>query len=192
MPGSASGLGKRTGTSRALRPRPTRRPACSPPSTHCPRTDTPIAHRETDRGHGRITTRTIQIPPAGLTATLVPHVGQVWPIERYVSDPAGNPTSAIAALGITHLRSSQAAPAAIATLVRNHWGIESLHWLRDTVYREDDSRATCSGSRVMAGLRILPIGALHLAGRRDIAEATRWAPARNTLRPSSQILGLTP
>jgi hypothetical protein len=42
----------------------------------------------------------------------------------------------------------------------------------------------------MAGLRNLAIGALHLAGRRDITEATRWA-ARAMHRPF-QLLGLTP
>jgi predicted transposase YbfD/YdcC len=155
-----------------------------------PWTDTPIAHRQTDRGHGRITTRTIQTLPAPPDLPF-PHVGQVWLIERYVTDLAGSPTSAVAALGVTNLHTNQATPADIARLVRNHWGVESLHWLRDTVYREDHSRArTRSGPRVMAGLRNLAIGALHLAGRRDIAEATRWA-SRNMLRPF-QILGLTP
>ena len=155
-----------------------------------PWTDTPIAHRQTDRGHGRITTRTIQTLPAPPDLPF-PHVDQVWLIERYVTDLAGIPTSAIAALGVTNLHPSQAAPADIARLVRDHWGVESLHWLRDTVYREDHSRAhTGSGPRVMAGLRNLAIGALHLAGRRDIAEATRWA-GRNMHRPF-QLLGLTP
>ena len=42
----------------------------------------------------------------------------------------------------------------------------------------------------MAGLRNLGIGALHLAGRRDITEATRWA-GRFMHRPF-RILGLTP
>jgi predicted transposase YbfD/YdcC len=155
-----------------------------------PWTDTPVTHRQTDRGHGRITTRTIQTLPAPPDLPF-PHVDQVWLIERYVTDLAGNPTSAIAALGVTNLHTSRAAPADIARLVRDHWGVESLHWLRDTVYREDHSRAhTRSGPRVMAGLRNLGIGALHLAGRRDIAEATRWA-GRNMHRPF-QILGLTP
>ena len=154
-----------------------------------PWTDTPVAHRQTDRGHGRITTRTIQTLPAPPDLPF-PHVDQVWLIERYVTDLAGSPTSAVAALGVTNLHSNQATPADIARLVRNHWGVESLHWLRDTVYREDHSRAhTRSGPRVMAGLRNLGIGALHLAGRRDIAEATRWA-GRNMHRPF-QLLGLT-
>jgi len=155
-----------------------------------PWTDTPVAHRQTDRGHGRITTRTIQTRPAPPDLPF-PHVEQVWLIERYVTDLTGTPTSAIAALGVTNLHTTQAAPADIARLVRDHWGVESLHWLRDTVYREDHSRAhTRSGPRVMAGLRNLGIGALHLAGRRDISEATRWA-GRNMHRPF-QLLGLTP
>jgi predicted transposase YbfD/YdcC len=155
-----------------------------------PWTDTPVAHRQTDRGHGRITTRTIQTLPAPPDLPF-PHVEQVWLIERYVTDTAGIPTSAIAALGVTNLHSNQAAPADIARLVRDHWGVESLHWLRDTVYREDHSRVrTRSGPRVMAGLRNLAVGALHLAGRRDISEATRWA-GRKVHRPF-QLLGLTP
>ncbi|MGH3829187.1 MAG: hypothetical protein ACRDRS_01835 [Pseudonocardiaceae bacterium] len=53
---------------------------------------------------------------------------------------------------------------------------DSLHWLRDTVYREDHSTArTGSGPRVMAALRNLAVGAIHLLGRRDITETTRWA-----------------
>jgi hypothetical protein len=115
----------------------------------------------------------------------------VWLIERYVTDLAGTPTSAVAALGVTNLDPGQAAPADIARLVREHWGVESLHWLRDTVYREDHSHTrTGSGPRVMAGLRNLGIGALHLAGRRDISEATRWA-GRQMHRPF-QLLGITP
>jgi predicted transposase YbfD/YdcC len=140
-----------------------------------PWTEVPVAHREIDRGHGRITTRTIQTLPAPPDLPF-PHVNRVWLIERYVTDTAGTPTSAIAALGVTNLTAEQAGPAQLARLVRQHWGIEALHWLRDTVYREDHSRArTGSGPRVMAGLRNLAIGTLHLAGRRDITEATRWA-----------------
>ena len=64
-----------------------------------------------------------------------------------------------------------------------------LHWLRDTLYREDQSQVrTRSGPRAMAALRNLAIGALHLAGRHDTTEATRWA-SRNMHRPVT-ILGL--
>jgi hypothetical protein len=105
-----------------------------------------------------------------------PHVKQVWLIERYVHDHAGTLQSSVAALGVTSLSPARASAADIAGLVREHWGIESLHWLRDTVYREDNSTArTGSGPRVMPALRNLAIGAIHLFGRRDITETTRWA-----------------
>jgi predicted transposase YbfD/YdcC len=140
-----------------------------------PWADTPIAARHIDTSHGRITTRTIQTLPAPADLSF-PHVNQVWLIERYVTDTAGTSRSAVAALGMTSLTTARATPEDIAPYVRQHWGIESLHWLRDTVYREDDSTVrTRSGPRVMAALRNLAIGAYHLRGRRDITEATRWA-----------------
>jgi predicted transposase YbfD/YdcC len=151
---------------------------------------TPIAARDIDRSHGRVTTRTIQVLPAPADLPF-PHVNQVWLIERYVTDTDGTPHSAVAALGVTSLTTTRATPTDIAALVREHWGIESLHWLRDTVYREDNSTArTGSGPRVMAALRNLAVGALHLLGRRDITEATRWA-TRAMDRPF-KILKLTP
>jgi hypothetical protein len=105
-----------------------------------------------------------------------PHLNQVTLIERYVSDLDGTPRSAVAALGITSLPATHADPAHLARLTRHHWSIEALHWLRDTLYREDASQTrTQSGPKVMAGLRNLAIGALRLIGRTDITEATRWA-----------------
>jgi len=147
-----------------------------------PWAQTPVAARQVDRGHGRVTTRTIQVLPAPEDLPF-PHVQQVWLIERYVTDLDGTPRSAVAALGVTNLPADRATPAQLADLVRRHWGIESLHWLRDTVYREDDSTVTTrSGPRVMASLRNLAVGAIRLTGRRDITETTREA-ARNMTRP---------
>lgn len=151
--------------------------------------DVPIAHAATDRGHGRITTRTIQVLPApeGLP---FPHVSQVFLIERYVTDLQGRPVSAVAALGVASPEQRQAGPADLARYVREQWSIESLHWIRDTLYQEDKSQVrTRSGPRAMAALRNLAIGALRMAGRTDITEATRWA-ARSMDRPFT-ILGLT-
>ena len=154
-----------------------------------PWAQTPIAARQVDRGHGRVTTRTIQVIPAPEDLPF-PHVNQAWLIERYVTALDGTPTSAVAALGVTNLTADTTAPQRLAALVRNHWGIESLHWLRDTVYREDNSTVrTRSGPRVMAALRNLAVGAHHLAGRRDITEASREA-GRVMHRPF-KILKLT-
>ena len=62
----------------------------------------PIAHTATDRGHGRITTRTIQVLPAPEDLPF-PHVSQAYLIERHVTDLDGNPLSAVAALGVASL-----------------------------------------------------------------------------------------
>jgi predicted transposase YbfD/YdcC len=151
--------------------------------------DVPVAHAAADRGHGRITTRTIQVLPAPDNLSF-PHVSQVYLIERHVTGLDGKPLSDVAALGVTSLAGTRAGPETIAGLVRGQWGIESLHWLRDTLYREDSSTVrTRSGPRAMAALRNLAIGALHLAGRHDTTEATRWA-SRRMDRPFT-ILGLT-
>ena len=148
----------------------------------------PIAHSATDRGHGRITTRTIQVMPAPEELPF-PHVSQVLLLERYVSDLAGNPVSAAAGLGVASPAVDRASAADLAGHVREQWAIESLHWLRDTLYQEDKSQVrTRSGPRIMAALRNLAICALRLFGRTDVTEATRWAD-RSMDRPFT-ILGL--
>ena len=151
--------------------------------------DVPVSHASADRGHGRITTRTIQVLDAPEDLPF-PHVSQAYLIERHVTALDGRPLSDVAALGVTSLDGDRASPACLAGLVRGQWAIESLHWLRDTLYREDQSTVrTRSGPRAMATLRNLAVGALHLAGRHDTTEATRWA-SRRMDRPFT-ILGLT-
>ncbi len=152
-----------------------------------PWADAPVAHHHTDTSHGRTTRRTIRVLPAPPDLPF-PHVNQVWLLERYVTHSNGR-QSAIAQLGIASHAAQQADPEQLATFNRGHWAIESLHWIRDTCFREDQSRVrTRSGPRVLASLRNLAINALRLAARADITEATRWA-ARNMTRPFT-ILGL--
>lgn len=164
------------------------RPALFDALDALPWADTPIGHESTEVGHGRSTRRTIRVLPAppGLP---FPHVSQVWLIERYVTGSDGK-QSAAAQLGITSHSADQAGAAEITAFNRGQWAIETLHFIRDTCYREDQSRVrTRSGPRVLASLRNLAINALRLAGRSDITEATRWAN-RNMTRPFT-ILGLT-
>src|ERR1019366_5759055 len=95
-----------------------------------------------------------------------PHVSQVYLIERHVTALDGTPLSDVAALGVTSLDATRASPRAIAALVRGQWATESLRWLRDTLYREDESTVrTRSGPRAMAALRNLAADALHQTGR---------------------------
>ena len=128
--------------------------------------------------------------PASPWKIAVPACQPVFLIERYVTDLQGKPVSAVAALGVASPEPGHAGPADLARYIREQWSIESLHWIRDTLYQEDKSQVrTRSGPRAMASLRNLAIGALRTAGRTDITEATRWA-ARSMDRPFT-ILGLT-
>jgi hypothetical protein len=86
----------------------------------------PHRHRQ---GHGRITARAIQILPAPDDLPF-PHVRQVLLIERHVTGLKGEPVSSVAALGVASPEPEQAGPADLAGYVREHWSIESLHWIR--------------------------------------------------------------
>lgn len=148
----------------------------------------PIGHTSEDIGHGRIETRTIQVMPAPSDLPF-PHVNQAFLVERAVTDTHGKPLSNVAIFGVTNHTTASADPPTLAHYVRGQWGIESLHWIRDAIYREDQSTAhTRSGPRVMAALRNLAVGALRLFGRKDIAEATRWA--NRDMTRAFTVLGL--
>lgn len=89
-------------------------------------------------------------------------------IERHITGTDGTPVSAVAQLGVASPAADQATPAAIAGYVQGQWTIEVQHWIRDILYREDDSTIrTRSRPRIMASLRNLAIGALRIAGRTD-------------------------
>jgi hypothetical protein len=84
----------------------------------------PVAHTTTGKGHGRITTRTIQVLPAPEDLPF-PHVSQVFLIERYVTDLHGQPISAVAALGVASPGPGQANAASLARYFRQQWSIEN-------------------------------------------------------------------
>jgi predicted transposase YbfD/YdcC len=150
--------------------------------------DVPVSHVMRGRGHGRDETRTIQVLPA--PEGIWPYAAQLFLIERHVRDLAGNPASAIAALGLTALSPAQAGPEQLNWLARGHWEIESLHWLRDVVYDEDRSQLRKGAApQIMAGIRNLAIGALTTAGHTSIAPALRWV-SRQPIR-ALEILGQT-
>lgn len=140
----------------------------------------PISHVMTGRGHGRAETRSIQVLPA--PDGIWPYARQVFLVERYVHDLAGTLTSAVAALGLTALTAAQADPERLNWLVRDHWGIEAMHWIRDTVLGEDHSQLRRgSAPQIMAGLRNLSTGLIHASGRTAIAPTLRWV-GRNPIR----------
>jgi predicted transposase YbfD/YdcC len=148
-----------------------------------------VEHATIDRGHGRIEVRTIRTLPATPTITgLFPHAAQVFLLERYIYDTAGKPLGAVAVLGITNLAPDQADPAALTAYVRGHWSVESLHWLRDVVFGEDDSRMS-TAARAMTALRNMVIGLFRLAGITRISHYLR-RNGRDPYRRPLVLLGL--
>ncbi len=85
--------------------------------------------------------------------------------------------------GITSLTPQQATAEDLLTLRRNHWTIENKrHWIRDTVFGEDASRArTGSIPQLMAALRNAALALLRFAGYTKISEATRFFAVRPKL-----------
>ena len=79
--------------------------------------------------------------------------------------PAGSPPPT----SITHASNEY-----LGALIRGHWGIESLHWVRDRAFREDESQAhSGAGPQAMAALRNCAIGLLHRLHVPNIAAALR-------------------
>lgn len=97
---------------------------------------------------------------------------------------------AVAALGLTALTTAQASPERLNWLVRDQWGIEANHWLRDLDWDEGRSQLRRgSAPQIMAGLRNLATGLIRASGRTQIAPTLRRV-SRNPVR--ALILGRPP
>src|SRR6266540_3252580 len=99
----------------------------------------PPAHRTVDRGHGRIEQRTTWVAPAppGLN---FPHAAQVVIVQRHTTDLAGKHPRTELVYAVTCLTADQADAERLGALLRAHWQVEGLHWVRDVTFAEDASR----------------------------------------------------
>ena len=131
----------------------------------------------TDKGHGRLESRRLWSSTALNTYVAFPHVGQVFCVQRHVTDLGTGTARGETIYGVTSLTPAQASPARLLALVRAHWTIENrLHWVRDVTFDEDRSQIRRgAGPQVMATLRNLAISLLRLAGASLIAPALRQA-----------------
>jgi predicted transposase YbfD/YdcC len=93
-------------------------------------------HTQVEDAHGRHEERyvTVIADPEGLPADW-PDVAAVAQVNR--ERTAGGKTTSSTHYYVTSHRGTAAE---LAGLIRGHWGIESMHWVLDVVYREDDSR----------------------------------------------------
>ncbi|WJK33720.1 ISAs1 family transposase [Solwaraspora sp. WMMA2065] len=133
---------------------------------------------QTQRKHARWLREVKEMPaPPDLN---FPHVAQVFLIERAVT--VKGRTSYQAMLYVTSLTAGQADAADLLAYVRQHWGIEVLHWVRDVTFREDASQIrTGNAPRVMATLRNVSVSLLRIHDTTNIAAALRYN-ARNNSR----------
>ena len=82
---------------------------------------------------------------------------------------------------VTSLAEDRATAADLARIARGQWGIESVHWVRDTAYAEDASTGYAgNGPQVMATLRNLAVSLLCLAGVTESPAPSRPSDATET------------
>jgi len=135
-------------------------------------------YTENGKGHGRIETRTIWTSSEVPESVSFPHVAQVIRIMREVDDAKTNTARHTETVYALTSNASASRPVLLHAS-RGHWGIESLHWVRDATMREDASKVRSgSAPRVLATLRNLAIGVLRIVGVTNIAQALRHLSRR--------------
>jgi hypothetical protein len=135
---------------------------------------------ELDRSHGRTVRRSIWVTDA--TGIDFPQVTRVARIRRDGYDSDGALVSKEIVHAVTSLEEDKAGPEALAGLARGQWGIESVHWVRDTAWDEDANTGYAgNGPQAMATLRNLAVSLLYLNGVKEISR-TLQAIARDRNR----------
>ncbi|MEU6496305.1 ISAs1 family transposase [Streptomyces sp. NPDC046984] len=147
----------------------------------------PLQSRTRGTGHGRSEIRRIKV--ASVSNLRFPGARQAVQVMRRRTDNKTGRTAIKTVYAVTSLTAEHANPARLAKLIRDHWKVEALHYVRDTTFAEDASQLrTGNAPRAMATWRNLAIGALRLSGVTNIAAALRHN-ARNAERPLA-LLGL--
>jgi predicted transposase YbfD/YdcC len=145
---------------------------------------------ETNRGHGRIDTRTVscmEVSEKDFDDLGFNTIRQICKIERGCDDLTKKPLRSEIAYVVTNASRSSATSADLLSIIRNHWTIEnSSHYVRDVTLQEDGSQIRSGAApQVMATMRNLSIGIMRLGGKSNIAEGLRdtaWGKKSEALR----------
>jgi predicted transposase YbfD/YdcC len=136
-------------------------------------------HTELDRSHGRTVRRSIWVTDAGID---FPQATRVARIRRDRYDTDGQLISKEIVHAVTSLDADRADAARLAGIARGQWGIESVHWVRDTAWDEDANTGYAgNGPQAMATLRNLSVSLLYLNGVKEVTR-TLQAIARDRTR----------
>lgn len=125
------------------------------------------------KGHGRLEKRTLTSTTAlGDGYVDWPRLGQCFQLVR--ERTIGGKTTTETVYGITSLSPRKANAARLMKLVRSHWSIESLFWVRDVTFGEDARHASVGAAPlVLSGLRNAAIPLLDQRGACNKAAALR-------------------
>lgn len=133
--------------------------------------------KQTNKGHGRLETRTITVSSQLKDFLDWPYLEQVFKLDRrFVSLKTGE-IRAHVVYGITSMNRDEITPLQLLKKVRSYWGIENgLHYRRDVTLREDYTRLTKGRSgQAMACLNNLLLGILLTKRKyRTIPTARRY------------------
>jgi predicted transposase YbfD/YdcC len=130
---------------------------------------------KTNKGHGRIETRTIYVSALLNDYLEWPHVAQVFRLERTRWHNRYKGKTREIVYGLTDLSQNQVLPKRLLKLTREYWSIENgLHYRRDVTLGEDATRMTKGhAARNMAILNNLVIGLCLRRGYSNVAQARR-------------------
>ena len=127
-----------------------------------------------ESGHGRIDTRALKAVHVDALGIDFPHIRQAVKLTRWRQDTNTQKVSRETVYVITSLTCAQASPDDLARLVRDHWGVEVHHRIRDVSFGEDASTSrTGHGPTNLATLRAAVTTAIQDAGYLYIPEGRR-------------------
>jgi len=132
---------------------------------------------QTDRGHGRVEQRWIEVIDTSPAQVGFPHAAQAWCVVREVFDLDGSVRSCETVYGLTSASARKAGPGRLLDLTRGQWSIENgLHWVRDV---------TLKRGPLSSPDRVRPTGDDHPTQPRD----RRAAPGGRDQHRSGVALG---
>ncbi len=127
------------------------------------------------KGHGRLERRTL-VSTTSLCDGYVdwPGLRQAFKLTRERTRSGQTTTTSEIVYGITSLSRERADAGKLLKLMRQHWGVEMLFWVRDVTFGEDACRVrSADGPAILSALRNTCFTLLSQAGHRNKAAALR-------------------
>ena len=123
-----------------------------------------------EKSHGRFEKRSIWVSTKLNNSLNFPYVGQVFAIERETIDNKSGKRSIEVSYGLTSHQPFSADAKRLLRFNRDHWQVESLHYILDHNWNEDHCRIRKGhGPENITAFRRFAIGVIRMMGKREIA-----------------------